>query len=85
MDDLDGRRMDCLDGRLWMTWMDDVWIAWMDDVWMTVGSLHEMKQGQCICPLSWSVHCNFTGDGKCNKRRWACTPRPHQPRLILPS
>ncbi len=23
-----------------------------------------MKQGQCICPLSWSVHCNFTGEGK---------------------
>ncbi len=22
-----------------------------------------MKQGQCICPLSWSVHCNFTGEG----------------------
>jgi hypothetical protein len=31
-------------------------------------SLQEMKQGQCICPLSWSVHCNFIGDGKCNKR-----------------
>ncbi len=39
-------------------------------------SLQEMKQGQCICPLSWSVHCNFTGDGKCNKRGWACTPPP---------
>ncbi len=38
-----------------------------------------MKQGQCICPLSWSVHCNFTGDGKCNKRGWACTLHPHQP------
>ncbi len=48
-------------------------------------SLQEMKQGQCICPLSWSVHCNFTGDGKCNKRGWACTPHPHQPRQILPS
>ncbi len=44
-----------------------------------------MKQGQCICPLSWSVHCNFTGDGKCNKKGWACTPYPHQPRQILPS
>ncbi len=43
------------------------------------------ETGQCICPLSWSVHCNFTGDGKCNKRGWACTPHPHQPRLILPS
>jgi hypothetical protein len=44
--------------------------------------LVEMKQGQCICPLSWSVHCNFTGKGKCNE---ACTPHPHQPGLILPS
>ncbi len=34
-------------------------------------SLLEMKQGQCICPLSWSVHCNFTVDGKCNERGWA--------------
>jgi hypothetical protein len=48
-------------------------------------SLQEMKQGQCICPLSWSVHCNFNGDGKCNERGWACTPHPHQARLILPS
>jgi hypothetical protein len=47
--------------------------------------LVEMKQGQCICPLSWSVHCNFTGEGKCNKRGWACTPHPHQPGPILPS
>ncbi len=30
--------------------------------------LLEMKQGQCICPFSWSVHCNLTGDGKCNER-----------------
>ncbi len=28
--------------------------------------LLEMKQGYCVCPLSWSVHYNFTGDGKCN-------------------
>jgi hypothetical protein len=47
--------------------------------------LVEMKQGQCIWPLSWSVHCNFTGDGKCNERGWACTPHPYQPGLILPS
>jgi hypothetical protein len=47
--------------------------------------LVEMKQGQCICPLSWSVHCNFTGEGKCNVRGWACTPHSHQPGLILPS
>ncbi len=38
-----------------------------------------------VCPLSWSVHCNFTGDGKCNERGWACTLRPHQPGPILPS
>jgi hypothetical protein len=24
----------------------------------------EMKYGECICPLSWSVHCNFVRDGK---------------------
>jgi hypothetical protein len=55
---------------------------------MVVHRVHilvEMKQGQCICPLSWSVHCNFTGEGKCNERGWACTPHPHQPGLILPS
>ncbi len=34
----------------------------------------EMKQGQCVCPLSWIVHCNFTSDGKCNKRWWASPP-----------
>jgi hypothetical protein len=38
--------------------------------------LPEMKQDKCVCPLSWSVHCNFTGDGKCNERGWACTPPP---------
>jgi hypothetical protein len=32
-----------------------------------------------------TAHCNFTGDGKCNERGWACTPHPHQPGLILPS
>jgi hypothetical protein len=47
--------------------------------------LVEMKQGQCICPLSWSVHSNFSGEGKCNERGWACTPHPHQPGQILPS
>ncbi len=47
--------------------------------------LVEMKQCQCICPLSWSVHWNFTGEGKYNERGWACTPHPHQPGLILPS
>jgi hypothetical protein len=38
--------------------------------------LLEMKQGYSVCPVSWSVHCNFTGDGKCNERGWACTPPP---------
>jgi hypothetical protein len=47
--------------------------------------LVEMKQGQCICPLSCSVHSNFSGEGKCNERGWACTPHPHQPGQILPS
>ncbi len=45
----------------------------------------QMIQGYCVCPLSWSVHCNFTGDGKCNERGWASTPHPYQPGLILPS
>ena len=38
--------------------------------------LLEMKKGLCVCPLSWSGHCNFTGDSKCNERGWACTPPP---------
>ncbi len=37
-----------------------------------------------VCPISWSVHCNFTGDGNSNERGWACTPHPHQPGPILP-
>ncbi len=31
-----------------------------------------MKQGKCIWPLSWSVHCNFNGDGKGG----GCPPPP---------
>jgi hypothetical protein len=55
-------------------------------VWITEYiSLQEMKQGQCICPLSWSgeytatllVVVNVMNEG------WACTPHPHQARLIL--
>ena len=38
-----------------------------------------------VCPLSWSVHCKFTGYGKCKERGWACTPHPHQSGIILPS
>jgi hypothetical protein len=44
-----------------------------------------IKQGQCICPLSWSVHCNFSGEGKCSEKWWACQPPPLPARLILPS
>jgi hypothetical protein len=29
--------------------------------------LIEIKQGQFIRPLSWSVHCNFIRDGKCSE------------------
>jgi hypothetical protein len=29
---------------------------------------------ECICPLSWSVHCNFVRDNKGSERGWACTP-----------
>ncbi len=46
--------------------------------------LVEMKQGQCICPLSWSVHCNFTGDGNSNERGWAWTPHPYLPGKFYP-
>ncbi len=24
----------------------------------------ELEEGECICPLSWSVPCNFVRDGK---------------------
>ncbi len=41
--------------------------------------LVEMKQGQCICPLSWSVHCNFTGEGKCSEGGWAGVHPPPLP------
>ncbi len=27
-----------------------------------------MKYGECICPLSWSLQCNFVRDGKCSER-----------------
>jgi hypothetical protein len=38
--------------------------------------LVKMKQGQCICPLSWSVQCNFTGDGNSSERGWGRAPPP---------
>jgi hypothetical protein len=53
----------------------------------TVHILVEMKQCKCfhICPLRWSVHCNFVHDDKCSERGWACTPHPHQHGLFFPS
>ncbi len=34
------------------------------------------ETGSVYLPTSWSVHCNFTGEGKCSERGWACTPPP---------
>jgi hypothetical protein len=45
--------------------------------------LIEMKQGECICPHSWSVNCNFVRDGNYIDRGWACNPHPYQPGLIF--
>ncbi len=36
----------------------------------------EKNSGYCVCPLSWSVHCNFTGYGSCNERGWGVHPPP---------
>ncbi len=36
----------------------------------------EMKNRECICPLSSSVHCNFVRDGNRLKGNGACTPPP---------
>ncbi len=47
-----------------------------------------MKQGgKCICPFSWSVHCNFTSNSKCNEMGVGVHPPPptHQSGQILPS
>ncbi len=54
----------------------NVQYVFTDSVWHRVHILVEMKQGQCICPHSWIVQCNCTGEGKCNERGWACTPPP---------
>jgi hypothetical protein len=35
-----------------------------------------VEVGECICPLSWSIHQNFVHDGKYSERGWACTPPP---------
>ncbi len=44
-------------------WILRVFIVWWSAPQSTYIGEIEMKQGQCFCPLSWSVHCNFTGDG----------------------
>jgi hypothetical protein len=44
----------------------------------------KMKYRECICPLSWSVHCNFVRDGK-GVGVHCAPPHPHQPGLIFPS
>jgi hypothetical protein len=53
--------------------------ATTDERWVNI--LVEMKQGQCICPLSWSVHRNFTGDGNTVvvKGGGRAPPHPNQP------
>jgi hypothetical protein len=49
--------------------------------------LIEMKQGECVCPLIWSIRCNFVRDSNYSERGWACKSRassmhPHQPRCF---
>jgi hypothetical protein len=36
------------------------------------------ETGSVCLPPQLERNCNFTGDGKCNERGWACTP-PHSP------
>ncbi len=43
------------------------------------------ETGLACLPTQLERTLQFTGDGKCNERGWACTPHPHQPGLILPS
>ncbi len=46
----------------------------------------EMKQGECACPLSCSVYCNFVRDGNRVKGGRRASPmHPRQPGLIFPS
>ncbi len=41
----------------------------------------EMKQGECICPLSWSIRCSFVRDGNYSEGGWAmaCMQPPPSP------
>ncbi len=41
-----------------------------------------MKQDECLCPLSWSVHCNFVRDGNYSEKGWACIPPPPHPHQL---
>ncbi len=36
----------------------------------------EIKEGDCICPLSWGIKSNIVRDGKYNERGWTCNPPP---------
>jgi hypothetical protein len=43
------------------------------------------ETGSVYLPTQLDRTLQLTGDGKCNKRGWACIPHPRQPRPILPS
>ncbi len=43
------------------------------------------ETGWVYLPIQLECTRNFTGDGKCSERGWACTPHPQEPGLILPS
>ncbi len=38
-----------------------------------------MKLRGCICPLSWSVHCNFVRDGNVTIKKGDGRAPPHAP------
>ncbi len=45
----------------------------------------EQKLGECICPLSCSVHHNFVNDGRYTERGWKYILPPHQHGIIFPT
>jgi hypothetical protein len=51
----------------------ELWGMTTEYIWI------ERKYGECICPLSWSVHCNFVRDGKYSENGWASSPPPSSP------
>ncbi len=52
--------------------------------WVGVGLAHrvhigvEEKYGECICPISRSIHHSFARDGRYSKGGMACMTHPHQ-------